>query len=371
MPVQEFSPPWPFLSALHSGPLRPLHAIVRRTGDRLRPTRIALHRPVVRTAQATILSRPIAHLDEAATITREIGTGKMPTIVLGGLVPDATEQVFLLRRFLLKFGDVYYVNFPRTRFSLDMICAQLSDLTEELGAAGQPAVVFAVSFGAGIAMEWLRRLRVAKVSGPVLRGIVLVSPVSCVDDVIAPGTAKPATLLGRALVPFLHPTTPPSDAAVEKSRVIFLRMFEAGAQNRSALRLLMSEAEVIHLRDAVKATIQGISLDGARARVRALSEMIAPTSYFSPLVLPLSPAPALLLFAEQEEAVLDANAPVRLALERAHSAYFPHGRSMVIGSRSGPPVQHASLIFHFFDFLPPLQAFYHHVRRTTALPLAA
>jgi hypothetical protein len=29
------------------------------------------------------------------------------------------------------------------------------------------------------------------------------------------------------------------------------------------------------------------------------------------------------------------------------------------------------LIFHFFEFLPSLQAFYHHVRRTTALPLAA
>lgn len=371
MPVQEFSPPWPFLSALHSGPLRPLHAIVRRTGERLRPTRIALHRPVVQAAQTNILSQAIAHPNEAATITREIGTGKMPTIVLGGLVPDAPEQVFLLRRFLLKFGDVYYVNFPRTHFSLDLICAQLSDLAGELAAAGQPAVVFSVSFGAGIAMEWLRRMRVAKISGPVLRGIVLVSPVSCVDDLIAPGTAKPSTLLGRALLPFLNPNTPPSDAAVEKSRVIFLRMFEAGAQNKSALRLLMSEAEIFRLRDAVKATIQGISLDGARSRVRALSEMAAPTSYFSPQVLPLSSAPSLILFAEREDAVLDANAPVRLALERAHSAYFPHGRSMVVGSRSGPPVQHASLIFHFFEFLPSLQAFYHHVRRTTALPLAA
>ena len=167
----------------------------------------------------------------------------MPTIVLGGFVPDSTEQVFLLRRFFLRTGNVYYFNYPHLGFSLELAYAQLDDLVAELAARGQPPVIFGVSFGAGLALEWLRRTRVAGRAAP-LAGLVLVSPVACVEDVFAPGAAKPATLLGRALKPFLG-GGPASAAAVEKSRTIFARMFEAGAQNRASLR---ASFIAIHLR---------------------------------------------------------------------------------------------------------------------------
>lgn len=363
MPVLNFAPTLSFISAWGVAPLRPLHALVRHTEERFRPQQLRPHRSADLPVGAPASDRTAGDPAEAAVILREAGKGRLPTIVLGGLVPDATEQVFLLRRFLRKTGDVYYVQYPKDGFSLDRLCEQLSGLVAELGAEGQPPVVFAVSFGAGLVLEWLRRARLAHAE-PALSGLVLVSPVTCVADIVAPGPAKPTTLLGRALRPYLDPEAAASEAAVEKSRLVFLRMFEAGAQNKLALKLLMSADETERLRKAVMATIRGVTRHGAQRRVQALAAMQAPTAYFSPTVLPLSRAPVLILFAEREDVVLDPAAPVRLALDGAAHAYFPQavvGR--VRGRRGGPPVQHASLIFHVFEFMPPLRTFYQRIRR--------
>lgn len=365
MPAPNFAPVFSFFSTLSVAPWQPLQTFVRTTEARFRPSHLVPFLPAVVRAQSAALLQAADAGSLRATIVRERGVGRTPTIVLGGMVPDAPEQVFLLRRFLLRSGDMYYVSYPPAGFSLDLLCAQLSDLVTELAAAGKAPVVLAVSFGAGVIVEWLRRSRL-KGAAPALAGLVLVSPVTCIADLITPGAAKPSTLIGRALKPFLDPAAPPTEALVEKSRAVFLRMFEAGAQNKLALRSLMSPRETQHLRGAVLATIRGLTPDGARQRVLALSEMVPPTDYFSPSLLPLTEAPALVLFAEREDAVLDARAPVLFALERAPRAYFPQGTVQRVFARRGQPaVQHASLIFHVFKFLPPLQAFYQQVRRAS------
>lgn len=361
MSAPNFAPAFSLFSALNAAPLRPLHTLVRTTEDRFRPARVAPHRPAVSRSQSSL--QPAASVPPHAAVLREAGTGRVPTIVLGGLVPDATEQVFLLRRFLLRAGDVYYLNYPRAGFSLDVVCAQLDDLVTELGARGQPPVLFAVSFGAGIVLEWLRRARLDR-RDPPLAGLILVSPVTCAADLIAPGSAKPSTLLGRALKPYLDGATQTPEATVEKSRALFLRMFEAGAQNKRALRTVMTKEEAERLRTAVVGTIRDVTLDGARQRAQALAAMISPTEYFLPQLLPLTEAPALVLFAECEGAVLDAHAPVRFALGRATGAYLPNGTARRVVAKNGePPVQHASLVFHLFEFLPYFQTFYQRVRR--------
>lgn len=369
MPGPNFAPTLSFISALSGSPLRPLHTFVRTAEEHFRPSHVRPHLPKVQHAQTAVLKRNPSAFEFRARVLREVGVGRVPTIVLGGLVPDSSEQVFLLRRFLLKAGDLYYINYPRTGFSLELVCAQLADLVAELTAAGQPPIVFGVSFGAGVAVDWLRRARLAG-TDPLLAGLVLVSPVTCVADLIAPGAAKPATLIGRALKPFLDPTRM-SEEMVEKSRMVFLRMFEAGAQNKAALRLLMTARESERLRAAVMATIRGITWRGSCESVQALASMVSPTDYFSPTLLPLTSAPTLVLFAEREEAVLDECAPALFAFERAPQAYFSQGVMQRVKARAGEPaVQHASLIFHVFEFLSPLQSFYQHVRRRP-LALAA
>lgn len=355
---------------LHAAPLRPLHTLVRRTEERLRPPHVVSYRPAQLSAQLNLLATGAAVPAQLATVAREAGRGRMPTIVLGGFVPDASEQVFLLRRFLLQAGDLFALNYARDDFSLDLICAQLDDLVADLAERQQRPILFAVSFGAGVVLEWLQRRRRAGLPPPIA-GVVLVSPVACVADIIAPDAVKPATLLGRALKPYLDPAVPPADAAIERSRTVFARMFDAGAQNKAALHRLMSRQELERLHANVSGTIRGISAQGARERVRALVAMRSPIDYFLPGQLPLVEVPALVLFAEKEEAVLDPRSPSLFAFKQAPRAYFPQGLVKEVKARAGEaPVQHASLIFHVFEFLPPLQAFYARVR-SLALPLAA
>lgn len=285
----------------------------------------------------------------------------MPTIVLGGFVPDATEQVFLMRGFLLKQGSVYYIKYPQESFSIDLVFAQLDDLLEDLQKNGQRPVIFAVSFGAGVAMEWLRRARLAgrKIN---LRALILISPVACIDDLLAPGAIKPSTLLGRAIKPFVDMAGNVDHRGIEKARNIFTKMFEAGAQNTEALGALMSRSELNQLRDAVMASIQTIEPNGAYQRVQSLKQMEPPSSYFSQTVLPLSNAPTLVLYAEKESAVIVDHSPTRFALQSAHRAYFPYSHFRVVSNHNGSPVQHASLIFHCFNFLLPISAFYKHLK---------
>lgn len=362
MPALSFAPAVSLLAAFQRvSPLRPLRTLLRTADEKLHPPRPKTHAPQVRHAQDEVLARGGAGPHQLASLFREHGKGRVPTIVLGGFVPDSTEQVFLLRRFFLRSGDLYSLNYPRNGFSLDLVCAQLDDLVEELSSRGQPPVLFSVSFGSGILLEWLRRNRVAA-RDPALAGVVLVSPVACVADMIAPAAPKPTTLLGRALRPYLDSAAAVRDEIVERSRLIFTRMFEAGAQNHGTLATLMSRSELKRLHAAVMGTIRGIDANGARERVQALRLMEPPSAYFSLSILPLTAAPALILFAEKEDAVLDSGSPTRFALENAHRAYFPDSRALVVSNHLGTPVQHASLIFHVFDFLPPITSFYQRLK---------
>ncbi len=368
MPVLNFDPARSWLSVLRVPPLRPIATFIRTAEEKFRPSRILPHRPRTCTAEEKLAAEGVA--GQRATILREAGRGPMPTIVLGGFVPDATEQVFLLRRFLLQSGDVYYFNYPREGFCSALLEAQLDDLVAELTAQNRPPVIFGVSFGCGLVLEWLRRAR-ERGQEPRLAGLVLVSPVASTADLIPPGVAKPATLLGRALQPYLDPTRPVTEASIERSRAIFTRMFEAGAQNKVALRALLAPQEVERLREAVMRAIRGITPAGACERVQAFKAMRPLTELFSPAMLPLAAAPTLVLFAEREDAVHADRSPTRFALERAHRAYFPRSRVRVVKARSSDaPVQHASLIFHAFEFLPFLEGFYRDVRNPR-LPLAA
>jgi pimeloyl-ACP methyl ester carboxylesterase len=306
---------------------------------------------------------------QLASVLFERSGGGLPTIVLGGFVPDSTEQVALLRGFFLRKGSVYYLNYARGGFSLELLAAQLDDLVADLNTIhGRKPVVFSVSFGGGIALEWLRRVR-AEGRIPGVAGLVFVSPVACAADVLETNGAKPATLLGRALKPYLEAGAQRDPALVERSRVIFSRMFEAGAHNKASLKGLMGKDELRRLRAAVLGAIREIDLVGAHERVRALGEMSDIAMWSASGVLPLSQAPTLILFAEREGAVMTEGSPTRAALELSREAFFSNSECRVVAG-GGTPVQHASLIFHYFQFQPHIAAFYR-LLKTGKLRLAA
>ena len=123
MPGFTFAPALSLFAAFHRvSPLRPLRTLVRTTEEHFRPQRLLPHVPTVHGAQDAVLGREGAGLHQRATILREAGRGRVPTIVLGGFVPDATEQVLLVRRFLLRAGDVFYFNYSHQGFSIELAC---------------------------------------------------------------------------------------------------------------------------------------------------------------------------------------------------------------------------------------------------------
>jgi len=367
MPALSFAPALSFFTSFtRMSPTQPIRTLIRTTGYKLRPPRPLPFVPKLSLRQDAVLASGAASPHQRATIVHEQRKGAVPTIVLGGFIPDATEQIFLMRGFLLKHGSIYYLNYSQHGFSTDLLLAQLDDLVEELSAQhGQRPVVFAVSFGVGLVMEWLKRARRAG-RHVDLHGLVLISPVACVEDLLAPGDAKPTTLLGRAIKPYVDPHKLPDHTTVDKSRAIFTKMFESGAQNKGSLRVLMTRGELVQLRAAVMNTIRTIEPAGACERVQALKHLESPSSYFCQTLLPLTDAPTLILYAEKESSVIADHSPTRFVLESAHRAYFPHSQHKIITNSRGSPVQHASLIFHCFNFLPTISAFYRSLKKGKA-----
>src|ERR1035438_9325622 len=97
----------------------------------IRNMSIKRHVPKSRTREIRLLDeRPESH-STRSLIFREKGAGNVPTIVLGGFVPDATETVEFQRSLLRRHGSIYYINFPRNGFCRDMFSAQLSDLVDD------------------------------------------------------------------------------------------------------------------------------------------------------------------------------------------------------------------------------------------------
>jgi hypothetical protein len=353
MPTLSFLPMLSLVAQLRRRPAAPLRIWLRNTTHRFRPPRPAPHAAVVRRRQDAVLAAGAAGPHQVAQVLVEPRTGPQPTLVVGGFVPDATESVYLLRSGLLKQGSLYYFNYPRRGFSTDLFLAQLADLIEEVGRVHRrPPVIIAISFGAGLVIELLRRG-----AAPALGGLVLVSPVACVADLLDPAAPKATTLLGRVLKPYLDAAGPADDSLIERSRTIFLKMFEAGAQNKAALALLLARDETLRLRESVLTTINSITPAGAVERVRALRE-------FPPLgePRPLTTAPALVLYSEKESAVLVESSPTAREFQSRVRAWFPRGSCLVVGNTPDNPVQHASLIFHVENFQPPIAAFYRTLR---------
>ena len=370
MPALSLAPAISLLAAFgRVSQAQPLRTLFRTTGYKLRPPRPVPYSPRMRTAQDRLLSSGAAGPHQVATLLCELRKGPVPTIVLGGFVPDATEQVFLLRGSLLNRGSVFYLNYPRQGFSAELLFAQLDDLVEELSLLhGTPPVIFSVSFGAGLVLEWLRRNRL---SGREVRiaGALFVSPIGCIQDLLAPGDAKPATLLGRAVKPYLDAADGVVDPRlIEKSRTIFSRMFGAGAQNKAALMALMSPSELQTLQTAVMDTIARVDAHGACERMTALRGLSFPDGCITET--PLTTAPVLVLFAEAEDSVIDSRSPTQAALTTACTRFFPQGTCLTLRNPGGAPVQHASLIFHCANFLPPITRFYRALKNRKFLQAA-
>lgn len=286
-------------------------------------------------------------------IFKEKGVGNIPTIVIGGFVPDATEAAEFQRPLLKSFGSIYYVNFSRNGFSLEMFFAQLADLIEDINLRGKKPVIFSVSFGCGLVRHFLRSAH----NGPALRikGLAMASPVLCTDDLIRPEREKGTgvRMLESNLKRIMKTDATKEDDVsrqIERARRCFQSLFEAGAENRELNRRHLS------IRKKIMDVVGKTPVIGGYQRVLALKEFFPPS-----VDLPIFAGPALVLLAEQEEEILVASSPTLSALKnhQTRAALFPRGVVKTVSSRIvGDAVAHASLIFHHHCYNPLIEAWY-------------
>lgn len=285
-------------------------------------------------------------------IFRERGHGSTPTIVIAGFVPDSTEVVEFQRPFLKTYGDIYYINYPRSGFSSEMFVAQLADLIEEINSRGESPILFSISFGCGLTAGFLRE-RVA--SRLEIRGIVMVSPVLCTEDLVRPNGDKKGgvRLIESNLRRILRAESGKAEEVtrqVERARRCFQSLFESGAENRTMTRRHLS------IRRKIMEVIARTTSGGAYERVSALKEFPVPDTSE-----PLFKGPILTLLAEMEENMLVPTSPSLAVMrcQEAHTSLFPNGIVRNVCSvDAGDTVAHASLIFHHSSYNPLLKEWY-------------
>ncbi|NVN93487.1 MAG: alpha/beta hydrolase [Desulfuromonadales bacterium] len=296
--------------------------------------------------------RPETHLSRSQ-LYREKSAGSAPTIIVGGFVPDATETAEFQRRILRKYGSIYYLNFPRNGFCSEMFAAQLTDLIDHLGKKRQKPFIMGVSFGGGLLIDFLKDAEEAL--HKQVRGLILVSPVVCSDDLIRTDGDKRGgvRLLEHNLKKILSadPAVPENiDKLMERSRRCFQALFTGGAENRTlSVRHLSIKKKIFEV-------ISGTSALGGFQRVMALRDFTFPG-----LNAAVFRGPVLTLLAEQEEDMLVPSSPT-LKLFRNTGLYtrlFPKCHVKTV--RSGNPedgVPHASLIFHHEPYNNLIESWY-------------
>jgi len=287
-----------------------------------------------------------------ALLFKEKGTGSIPTVVVGGFVPDATEQVEFQRSLFREYGSIYYLNYPRHGFSTEMFFAQLADLIEELNNRDQRPILFGVSFGCGLLARFLQGEDAATLR---IRGVVMTSPVLCTEDLIRPDNDKVGgvRMLESNLRRIIKAGPDGGEVLgrqIERARRCFQSLFETGAQNR------VLSSRHLSIKKKIMQVIETTPAAGGYQRVLALKQFDRPDGS-----RPIFAGPALTLLAEDEENLLVPSSPTLALLNHPvrNSWLFPRGVFWKVSSRTpGDAVAHASLIFHHHCYNPLIRTWY-------------
>jgi pimeloyl-ACP methyl ester carboxylesterase len=309
--------------------------------------------PKLRRREFEILEQNRNSYRSRCQLFREKGNGNVPTIVLGGFVPDATETVEFQRKLLKQHGSVYYVNYSRNGFNVEMFNAQLADLIEHLVRNGQKPLIMGVSFGCGLLSSFLRNADVWVHES--IRGIILVSPVITTDDVIRPITQKrDGVRILESNLKKIVAADPANETDiskhVERSRRCFQALFNAGAENRTL------SVRHLAIRKKINDVIEYTTARGGYERVTALRDFRFPALDNS-----LFPGPVLVLLAENESDILVSSSPTLQLFSdpSLYSRIFPFCRVKAVRSNiKGDGVAHASLIFHHEHYNTLLDSWY-------------
>ena len=293
-----------------------------------------------------------AQFDDSCFVT-ERGRGEHHALLIPGLVPDGAETFLRQQPLFRAFGDTTTVTYPYDGFDLDQLIEGLATRIRAAAARGERPVLVGVSVGGGIALELLRRTQADPLP---LAGLILVSPMTCSDDL--------APMFKRFLDPVLNPPEGSSSAdVIEKARTFFrtLASRSMGEPLMSTWKALFTPPRGwIQLRERgirlrIERTLNRIPAAGAIARVNAILAFVG----IHQVRGVLTKAPTLICWGSRERHTLRMDGPGTGMLCRPDMAFrlFPDAEIQWIYDRDGEEVPHASLLKHAHAFNPPLKKF--------------
>ena len=109
------------------------------------------------------------------------GAAPLHALLLPGLVPDGPEAWLRQKQLFARYGSVAVASWSMTGFDLDATLSAIDDEFFHSAKAGRRNILVAMSFGGGIALEWLRR-RQERGQPADLAALILVSPMGCSRD---------------------------------------------------------------------------------------------------------------------------------------------------------------------------------------------
>ena len=288
---------------------------------------------------------------------------KSPSILMPGFLPDGNEAFFLLRKCFLKFGSVYYFNYPTSNFYKETIFYQLYDTIVEINkkklkTAGQKEAPFLVgtSFGGHMIITFLKWLREKGLYDKVrIRGLILISPVLSIADLVDPALERQKTLVGRAVAHLCEADRSDPVAvrkSMQKAKNILMKMFTSGRD------LMNFEAKKLIPIFAIEDDVLNIfrqSEDSDDGYFDRFMELRAEPSIDHKF---LSDLPTLVLFAEGEGDVMTPEAPTMSAFAKIDNLkkIFPNGAVEFVHSGNDKrKVTHSDLIFQADRFVAHLE----------------
>jgi len=319
---------------------------------------------LIQTTPKSVPSLPFAKaksspgLDPLPVLTKFRGIGVHHALLVPGLVPDGLETFHRIRKHFLTKGNVSVLTYPYDGFTLETLFETIDQFLAKCQKKKRKPVLVGVSVGGGFLLEYLRRRKLSGIS-PALAGLVLVSPLTCVDDL--------APILHRLWKPIVA-DDPTATQALEKGRSFFRQLASKSTTKREVpagwkgffagfTPQGMSDFIEAPLRARIEKTLHLMPASGAILRCRILKELHG-LEKSGPAAM-LSDCPTLILWGSKERHTLNIDGPGVGTLCRPDLAekHFPNVQIQWIYTNAGESVPHASLLKHDKAFARPLREF--------------
>ncbi len=291
--------------------------------------------------------------DTPLPIERHHGPAPLHLLCLPGLVPDGPEAWLRQTRLFTRHGSVAIASWSGMGFDLDATLTAIDREMVRAAQSGRRCVLVAMSFGGGVALEWLRR-RAERNDPASLAGLVLISPMGSSRDL--------SPVLTRLVGPIAEAVDGRGGdpcVALERGRSFFRQLAMRSVDEDTAAKhwpgpfapfspAAFAARRDRVIRDRISAALAALPAHAAVERVQGMRQLRGLPDGRRPLC----EAPTLILWGSKERHTLDMDGPCtgRLCRPDLATRVFPAAEVQWVYAADGGYVPHASTLRHAAAF---------------------